>query len=139
MDQEFKKIMEKLRGASDKAKAVDSIMQEYQNTLDTMVEHGVMNEHEARMDFFCKTNEVLRMVSVDEEEDDDADDESKDSHVATKEEVADFVKECPLEDLKKYETIGKAIEDFQDALSTVGLKFSGTLRFDNADRCDDRC
>ena len=74
----------------------------------------------------------------DEEEDDDADDESEDDHVATPEEIAEFLKSISQEDLKKYETVGKAIEDLQNALSTVGLSFSGSLRIDHADGSDDR-
>ena len=74
----------------------------------------------------------------DEEEDDDADDESEDDHVATPEEVAEFIRNLRPSDLKKYETVGKAIEDLQNALSIVGLKFSGTLHIDDADGCDDR-
>ncbi len=74
----------------------------------------------------------------DEEEDDDADDESEDDHVATPEEIAEFIKSLSQEDLKKYETVGKAIEDLQNALSTVGLSFSGNLRIDHADGSDDR-
>ena len=69
---------------------------------------------------------------------DDADDESEDSHIATPEEVAEFVRNLRPSDLKKYETVGKAIEDLQNALSIVGLKFSGALHIDDADGCDDR-
>lgn len=74
----------------------------------------------------------------DEEEDDDADDEPEDDHVATPEEVAEFIRNLRPSDLKKYETVGKAIEDLQNALSTVGLTFSGNLRIDHADGSDDR-
>lgn len=73
-----------------------------------------------------------------EDEDDDAEEESSDDHIATPEEVADFIKNCSPEELEKYATVGKAIEDMQNALGSVGLKFSGRINIDHADRSDDR-
>lgn len=82
MDKEFKKIFDKLREEMDMTNKVYRVMDGYQAHLDQMVEEGMMTEHEARMDFFCKTSDLLKSVAnahvKDEDDDDDAEDEQCD-------------------------------------------------------------
>lgn len=145
MDKEFKKIFDKIiieeKAEKDTAKVL-AVMDAYQKFLDTAVEIGVMDEHDARMEFCTKSHEVVNQVAMngkyDEEDNDDAEDEPNNSHIATPEEVEEFVNGCTLDELKKYKTICEGIEELQKSLRAVGLRFSGRMRFDYADRSDDR-
>ena len=80
MDKDFKKIFDELRNSIERTNKVYRIMMEYQKTLDKEVEEGMISEHEARMAFHVKTEEVLEAFKMDklEEFDDDAEAESED-------------------------------------------------------------
>ena len=132
MDKEFKKIFDELRKTSDSAGKVYKVMNNYQEHLDMMVESGLMNEHEARMDFFCKANEVLAHVAAadddeDEDEDNDAEDEQDDCENEIDETSDDEDK-----------ATREAIEQLEKVLRNSGLHGHGVICFDHAIRRDDR-
>ena len=95
MDKEFKKIFDGLRKAADMTEKIKSAMDKYQDHLDEMVGGGLMTEHEARMDFFSKTMEVVNSAKAEMMEDDD-DDEGDDDDA--EDEQCDCDDECTEED-----------------------------------------
>jgi hypothetical protein len=131
MDQEFKKILDKIRDASEMAKKVAKIMDSYQEHLDTMVEEGIMTEHDARMDFFTKTHEVMRDIQG-EDEDDDAFDESEDRD--------DDEEKCPVTDFfSNHEEIWKAYEHLVKICDRDRVHCTIDFHIDDAVGSDDRC
>lgn len=130
MDKDFKKIFDKLwdevHNNISKADKIHRVMDGYQNYLDQMVEEKLMTEHEARMDFYCKTSELLRSVSNAEERmSDDADDESEDCDDENDISYDDEEKDSEENEPKEYRFRGTSLR--------LDLRISA----DDADRSDD--
>lgn len=130
MDKDFKKIFDKLwnevHNNISKADKIHRVMDGYQNHLDQMVEEGLMNEHDARMDFYCKTNELLQSVkNAEERMNDDADDESEDCDDDNDISYDDEEKDSEENEPKEYRFRGN------------GLRLDLRITADDADRSDD--
>lgn len=129
MDKEFKRIFDKLREEMDMTNKVYRVMDGYQTHLDQMVEEGMMTEHEARMDFFCKTSDLLESVAnahvKDEDDDDDAEDEQCDCDDESSE------TDC---DADEDEAINKTIDKLADAIRTARRNGCDVTRIDYAVR-----
>ena len=138
MDKEFKRIFDELRKTSDSAEKVHKVMNNYQEHLDMMVETGLMDEHEARMDFFCKTNEVLAHVAAadddeDEDEDNDAEDEQDDCDYEPTETV-----ETIVDMFAEHKAVREAFNNLTQAMRDAGVDGSVRIDLANAIRRDDR-
>lgn len=134
MDKDFKKIFDKLwdevHSNISKADKIHRVMDGYQNHLDQMVEEGLMNEHDARMDFYCKTNELLRSVSNAEERmNENAGDESEDSD--------DEIEWYENPEPERLAEVARLFGEFQRGLRDIGLTAHGNLHIDIAMGSDD--
>lgn len=65
MDEKTKKLIASI---SEDALKVFTIMEKFNEELDMKVEMGLMNQHEARMEFYVKTIETLHEVIQNNEE-----------------------------------------------------------------------
>ena len=129
MDKEFKKIFDGLRKAADMTEKIKSAMDKYQDHLDEMVDGGLMTEHEARMDFFSKTLEVVNSAKAEMMEDDDDDDDAEDEPCDCDDESSET--DC---DADEDEAINKTIDKLADAIRTARRNGCDVTRIDYAVR-----
>lgn len=139
MDKDFKKIFDKLvkdKYIEEDTAKVLTVMEAYSDYLDKAVELGVIDEHDARMDFCTKSHEVTAQIAVnskaeEEDDDDDAEDESCDCDDEPREKSADEAVAEAVKFFVDHQELWEALSGLVKAMRDAGI--NGTVSFDRDD------